>query len=130
MLSDNQNTLARLSDDGTTITLFIQGRGEAVLTISSGYQDGGTYNFQQPQANRRSWNRYFSSLHYQSMITDFDQDIVTNTIVLPSLSSCIDGDASVITNVDSIDVDGKGTLAAHKRARRQCLAAQYYRGYF
>lgn len=45
VLSDNQNTLARLSDDGTTITLAIQGRGEVVLTIS--LDTDGTYKFEQ-----------------------------------------------------------------------------------
>lgn len=45
VLSDNQNTLARLSDDSTTITLAIQGRGEVVLTIS--LDTDGTYKFEQ-----------------------------------------------------------------------------------
>ncbi|WP_210443627.1 retention module-containing protein, partial [Vibrio crassostreae] len=45
LFSDNQNTLATLSDDGTTITLAIQGRGEVVLTIS--LDTDGTYRFEQ-----------------------------------------------------------------------------------
>ncbi|UQV20462.1 retention module-containing protein [Vibrio sp. J383] len=103
LLSDNQNTLARLSDDGTTITLSIQGRGEVVLTIS--LDNDGTYNFQQfkPIEEVSSDTLSFS---LPITITDFDQDVVTNTINI----AITDGDSPVITNVDSIDVDEAGIV--------------------
>ncbi|PHX04707.1 Serralysin G precursor [Vibrio splendidus] len=98
LLSDNQNTLARLSDDGTTITLSIQGRGEVVLTIS--LDTDGTYNFQQfkPIEEVSSDTLSFA---LPITVTDFDQDVVTNIINI----AITDGDSPVITNVDSIDVD-------------------------
>ncbi|MCB5358873.1 retention module-containing protein [Vibrio lentus] len=103
LLSDNQNTLARLSDDGTTITLSIQGRGEVVLTIS--LDTDGTYNFQQfkPIEEVSSDTLSFA---LPITVTDFDQDVVTNIINI----AITDGDSPVITNVDSIDVDEAGIV--------------------
>ncbi|MCC4815065.1 hypothetical protein BCU85_00770 [Vibrio lentus] len=103
LLSDNQNTLARLSDDGTTITLSIQGRGEVVLTIS--LDTDGTYNFQQFKPIEEVSS---DTLSFALPITviDFDQDVVTNTINIV----ITDGDSPVITNVDSIDVDEAGIV--------------------
>ncbi|MFA0429250.1 retention module-containing protein [Vibrio sp. 10N.222.51.C5] len=103
LLSDNQNTLARLSDDGTTITLSIQGRGEVVLSIS--LDTDGTYKFEQPNPIEQVGT---DSLTFALpiTITDFDQDVVTNTINI----AITDGDSPVIINVDSIDVDEAGIV--------------------
>ncbi|MFA0627153.1 retention module-containing protein [Vibrio sp. 10N.222.49.A3] len=103
LLSDNQNTVARLSDDGTTITLSIQGRGEVVLTIS--LDTDGTYNFQQfkPIEEVSSDTLSFS---LPITVTDFDQDVVTNTIKV----DISDGDSPFIINVDGIDVDESGIV--------------------
>ncbi|NOI38554.1 retention module-containing protein [Vibrio sp. 070316B] len=103
VLSDNQNTLARLSDDGTTITLAIQGRGEVVLTIS--LDTDGTYKFEQFNPIEQIGTDSLS-FSLPITVTDFDQDIVTNTINL----AISDGDKPVITNVDSIDVDEAGIV--------------------
>ncbi|EAQ52855.1 retention module-containing protein [Vibrio sp. MED222] len=103
LLSDNQNTVARLSEDGTTITLSIQGRGEVVLTIS--LDTDGTYNFQQfkPIEEVSSDTLSFS---LPITVTDFDQDVVTNTIKV----DISDGDSPFIINVDGIDVDESGIV--------------------
>ncbi|MEZ8270315.1 retention module-containing protein [Vibrio splendidus] len=103
LLNDNQNTLARLSDDGTTITLSIQGRGEVVLTIS--LDTDGTYKFEQSNPIEQVGT---DSLTFALpiTITDFDQDVVTNTINI----AITDGDSPVVTNVDSIDVDEAGIV--------------------
>ncbi|MCC5515574.1 retention module-containing protein [Vibrio splendidus] len=103
LLSDNQNTLARLSDDGTTITLSIQGRGEVVLSIS--LDTDGTYKFEQSNPIEQVGT---DSLTFALpiTITDFDQDVVTNTINI----AITDGDSPVIINVDSIDVDEAGIV--------------------
>ncbi|MFS1949887.1 retention module-containing protein [Vibrio lentus] len=103
LLSDNQNTLARLSDDGTTIILSIQGRGEVVLTIS--LDTDGTYNFQQFKPIEEVGTDTLS-FALPITITDFDQDVVTNTINI----AITDGDSPVIINVDSIDVDEAGIV--------------------
>ncbi|MEZ9891836.1 retention module-containing protein, partial [Vibrio lentus] len=103
LFSDNQNTLARLSDDGTTITLSIQGRGEVVLTIS--LDTDGTYNFQQFKPIEEVGTDTLS-FALPITVTDFDQDVVTNTINI----AITDGDSPVITNVDSIDVDEAGIV--------------------
>ncbi|MEZ8882200.1 retention module-containing protein [Vibrio sp. 10N.261.51.A7] len=103
LLSDNQNTLARLSDDGTTITLSIQGRGEVVLSIS--LDTDGTYKFEQfnpiEQVDTDSL-----TFDLPITITDFDQDVVTNNINIV----ISDGNSPVITNVDSISVDEAGII--------------------
>ncbi|MEZ9564333.1 retention module-containing protein [Vibrio artabrorum] len=103
ILSDNQNTLARLSDDGTTLTLSIQGRGEVVLTIS--LDTDGTYKFEQFNPIEQVGT---DSLTFDLpiTITDFDQDVVTNNINIV----ISDGDSPVITNVDSISVDEAGII--------------------
>ncbi|WP_122975725.1 retention module-containing protein, partial [Vibrio coralliirubri] len=103
ILSDNQNTLARLSDDGTTITLSIQGRGEVVLTIS--LDTDGTYKFEQFNPIEQVGT---DSLTFDLpiTITDFDQDVVTSNINIVTS----DGDSPVITNVDSISVDEAGII--------------------
>ncbi|MEZ8722866.1 retention module-containing protein [Vibrio pomeroyi] len=103
VLSDNQNTLARLSDDGTTITLAIQGRGEVVLTIS--LDTDGTYKFEQFNPIEQIGTDSLS-FSLPITITDFDQDVVTNTINI----EITDGDSPVVTNVDSIDVDEAGIV--------------------
>ncbi|WP_373947879.1 retention module-containing protein [Vibrio pomeroyi] len=103
VLSDNQNTLARLSDDGTTITLAIQGRGEVVLTIS--LDSDGTYKFEQFNPIEQIGTDSLS-FSLPITITDFDQDVVTNTINI----EITDGDSPVVTNVDSIDVDEAGIV--------------------
>ncbi|WP_157373633.1 retention module-containing protein, partial [Vibrio coralliirubri] len=103
LISDNQNTLARLSDDGTTITLSIQGRGEVVLTIS--LDTDGTYKFEQFNPIEQVGS---DSLTFDLpiTITDFDQDVVTNNINIV----ITDGDSPVIINVDSISVDEAGII--------------------
>ncbi|WP_192890520.1 retention module-containing protein [Vibrio bathopelagicus] len=103
LLSDNQNTLARLSDDGTTITLAIQGRGEVVLTIS--LDTDGTYKFEQSNPIEQVGTDSLTFV-LPITITDFDQDVVTNTINI----AITDGDSPVITSVDSIDVDEAGIV--------------------
>ncbi|MDH5938792.1 retention module-containing protein [Vibrio splendidus] len=108
LLSDNQNTLARLSDDGTTITLSIQGRGEVVLTIS--LDTDGTYKFEQSNPIEQVGT---DSLTFALpiTITDFDQDVVTNTINI----AITDGDSPVIINVDSINVDEAGIVGGSQQ---------------
>ncbi|WP_123056812.1 retention module-containing protein, partial [Vibrio cyclitrophicus] len=103
LLSDNQNTLARLSDDGTTITLSIQGRGEVVLTIS--LDTDGTYKFEQFKPIEEVGSDTLS-FALPITVTDFDQDVIQNIINI----AITDGDSPVITNIDSIDVDESGVV--------------------
>ncbi|WP_299141725.1 retention module-containing protein [uncultured Vibrio sp.] len=103
VLSDNQNTLARLSDDGTTITLAIQGRGEVVLTIS--LDTDGAFKFEQFNPIEQIGTDSLS-FSLPITITDLDQDVVTNNINI----EITDGDSPVVTNVDSIDVDEAGIV--------------------
>ncbi|MEZ8517073.1 retention module-containing protein, partial [Vibrio cyclitrophicus] len=103
LFSDNQNTLARLSDDGTTITLSIQGRGEVVLTIS--LDTDGTYKFEQFKPIEEVGSDTLS-FALPITVTDFDQDVIQNIINI----AITDGDSPVITNIDSIDVDESGVV--------------------
>ncbi|WP_254868782.1 retention module-containing protein, partial [Vibrio ostreicida] len=109
LLSDNQTTSATLSDDGSTITLTIDGSGEPVLTVSVDTQ--GHYHYQQFKPLEHSQSDTIS-LSLPTRIVDFDQDTVTNTINI----SISDGMNPVITHVDrltSIDESGlsQGSLA-------------------
>ncbi|MDK9799874.1 retention module-containing protein, partial [Vibrio sp. D449a] len=101
ILSDNQNTLARLSDDGTEITLSIQGRGEVVLTVS--VDTNGEYHFQQfkPIEQINSDSLEFS---LPVTITDFDLDSVVSTLNI----TITDGDRPTVNSVDPISVQESG----------------------
>ncbi|NOI87081.1 retention module-containing protein [Vibrio sp. 99K-1] len=103
VLSDNQATVASLSADGSTITLSIQGSSDVILTVS--LDTDGTYRFEQLRPIEQVGTDSLS-FSLPITVTDFDQDIVTNTINL----AISDGDKPVITNVDSIDVDEAGIV--------------------
>ncbi|MEZ9777701.1 retention module-containing protein, partial [Vibrio sp. 10N.261.54.A5] len=103
VLSDNQATVASLSADGSTITLSIQGSGDVILTVS--LDTDGTYRFEQLRPIEQVGTDSLS-FSLPITVTDFDQDVVTNTINL----AISDGDKPVITNVDSIDVDEAGIV--------------------
>ncbi|MEZ9653160.1 retention module-containing protein [Vibrio splendidus] len=112
LLSDNQNTLARLSDDGTSITVSTQGRGEIVLTIS--LDTDGTYKFEQSNPVEQVGTESLT-FALPITITDFDQDVVTNTINI----AITDGNSPVITNVDSVDVDEAGIVGGSQEGTAQ-----------
>ncbi|WP_299689035.1 retention module-containing protein [uncultured Vibrio sp.] len=103
--SNNQTTLALLSDDGTTITLMtqVQDQDEVVLTVS--LDPDGTYQFQQFNPLEQVGT---DSLAFALPITmtDFDQDVVTNSINI----TISDGSSPVITYVDAINVDEAGLV--------------------
>ncbi|MEC7941300.1 MAG: retention module-containing protein [Pseudomonadota bacterium] len=103
VLSDNQATVASLSADGSTITLSIQGSSDVILTVS--LDTDGTYRFEQLRPIEQVGTDSLS-FSLPITVTDFDQDVVTNTINL----AISDGDKPVITNVDSIDVDEAGIV--------------------
>ena len=103
VLSDNQATVASLSADGSTITLSIQGSSDVILTVS--LDTDGTYRFEQFRPIEQGGTDSLS-FSLPITVTDFDQDVVTNTINL----AISDGDKPVITNVDSIDVDEAGIV--------------------
>ena len=102
-LSDNQATVASLSADGSTITLSIQGSSDVILTVS--LDTDGTYRFEQLRPIEQVGTDSLS-FSLPITVTDFDQDVVTNTINL----AISDGAKPVITNVDSIDVDEAGIV--------------------
>ncbi|MFS1892923.1 retention module-containing protein [Vibrio lentus] len=103
VLSDNQATVASLSADGSAITLSIQGSSDVILTVS--LDTDGTYRFEQLRPIEQVGTDSLS-FSLPITVTDFDQDIVTNTINL----TISDGDKPVINNVDSIDVDEAGIV--------------------
>ncbi|MFV8461535.1 retention module-containing protein [Vibrio campbellii] len=103
VLSDNQATVASLSADGSTITLSIQGSSDVILTVR--LDTDGTYRFEQLRPIEQVGTDSLS-FSLPITVTDFDQDVVTNTINL----AISDGDKPVITNVDSIDVDEAGIV--------------------
>ncbi len=102
LLSDNQATVATLSDDGSNITLTVAGTGEAVLSIS--LNTDGTYQFEQFKPLEQTNDSDTIALSLPTTIVDYDQDTVSNTFVI----TIADGDNPVINNVTSLSLDESG----------------------
>ncbi|WP_025544154.1 retention module-containing protein, partial [Vibrio parahaemolyticus] len=102
LLSDNQATVATLSDDGSNITLTVAGTGEVVLSIS--LNTDGTYQFEQFKPLEQTNDSDTIALSLPTTIVDFDQDTVSNTFVI----TIADGDNPVINNVTSLSLDESG----------------------
>ncbi|MEZ8823088.1 retention module-containing protein [Vibrio amylolyticus] len=106
LLSDNKETQASLSADSTLLTLSVVGSDDPVLTVS--LSTDGSYTFQQfkPLEHNGSdgSDNDVLTLSLATIITDFDQDSVANSINV----SITDGDNPIITGVSSIDLDESG----------------------
>ncbi|WP_029825979.1 retention module-containing protein, partial [Vibrio parahaemolyticus] len=102
LLSDNQATVATLSDDGSNITLTVAGTGEVVLSIS--LNTDGTYQFEQFKPLEQTNDSDTIALSLPTTIVDYDQDTVSNTFVI----TIADGDNPVINNVTSLSLDESG----------------------
>ncbi|EJG0688462.1 retention module-containing protein [Vibrio parahaemolyticus] len=102
LLTDNQVTVATLSEDGSNITLTVAGTGEVVLSIS--LNTDGTYQFEQFKPLEQTNDRDTIALSLPTTIVDFDQDTVSNTFVI----TIADGDNPVINNVTSLSLDESG----------------------
>ncbi|MFH4797093.1 retention module-containing protein [Vibrio alginolyticus] len=102
LLSDNQATEAVLSEDGSTITLFIAGSNETVLTIS--LNTDGTYQFEQFKPLEQANGEDTIELSLPTTIVDFDQDTASNTFTM----AILDGDNPVIENVTGLSLDEAG----------------------
>ncbi|TPA30081.1 tandem-95 repeat protein [Vibrio parahaemolyticus] len=102
LLSDNQATVATLSDDDSNITLTVAGTGEVVLSIS--LNTDGTYQFEQFKPLEQTNDSDTIALSLPTTIVDFDQDTVSNTFVI----TIADGDNPVINNVTSLSLDESG----------------------
>ncbi|MDF4601103.1 retention module-containing protein, partial [Vibrio parahaemolyticus] len=93
LLTDNQVTVATLSEDGSNITLTVAGTGEVVLSIT--LNTDGTYQFEQFKPLEQTNDSDTIALSLPTTIVDFDQDTVSNTFVI----TIADGDNPVINNV-------------------------------
>ncbi|CAM2780587.1 Serralysin G [Vibrio mytili] len=102
LLSDNQSTVAELSQDGTTITLSIEGSGEPVLSIS--LNTDGTYEFEQFKPLEQTNTQDNIELSLPTTIIDFDQDTANSTFNL----TILDGNNPVIENVTGLFLDESG----------------------
>ncbi|MGY5781874.1 retention module-containing protein [Vibrio chemaguriensis] len=102
LLSDNQATEAVLSEDGSTITLSIEGSNETVLTIS--LNTDGTYQFEQFKPLEQTNGEDTIELSLPTTIVDFDQDTASNTFTL----NILDGDNPVIETVTGLSLDEAG----------------------
>ncbi|MDG2630343.1 retention module-containing protein [Vibrio parahaemolyticus] len=102
LLTDNQATVATLSEDGSNITLTVAGTGEVVLSIT--LNTDGTYQFEQFKPLEQTNDSDTIALSLPTMIVDFDQDTVSNTFVI----TIADGDNPVINNVTSLSLDESG----------------------
>ncbi|EJG2212727.1 retention module-containing protein [Vibrio parahaemolyticus] len=102
LLSDNQATVATLSDDGSNITLTVAGTGEVVLSIT--LNTDGTYQFEQFKPLEQTNDSDTIALSLPTTIVDYDQDTVSNTFVI----TIADGDNPVINNVTSLSLDESG----------------------
>ncbi|WP_029862086.1 retention module-containing protein, partial [Vibrio parahaemolyticus] len=102
LLTDNQATVATLSEDGSNITLTVAGTGEVVLSIT--LNTDGTYQFEQFKPLEQTNDSDTIVLSLPTTIVDFDQDTVSNTFVI----TIADGDNPVINNVTSLSLDESG----------------------
>ncbi|EHH3728754.1 retention module-containing protein [Vibrio parahaemolyticus] len=102
LLTDNQATVATLSEDGSNITLTVAGTGEVVLSIT--LNTDGTYQFEQFKPLEQTNDSDTIALSLPTTIVDFDQDTVGNTFVI----TITDGDNPVINNVTSLSLDESG----------------------
>ncbi len=102
LLTDNQATVATLSEDGSNITLTVAGTGEVVLSIT--LNTNGTYQFEQFKPLEQTNDSDTIALSLPTTIVDFDQDTVSNTFVI----TIADGDNPVINNVTSLSLDESG----------------------
>ncbi|HCE4789339.1 TPA: retention module-containing protein [Vibrio parahaemolyticus] len=102
LLSDNQATVATLSEDGSKITLTVAGTGEVVLSIT--LNTDGTYQFEQFKPLEQTNDSDTIALSLPTTIVDYDQDTVSNTFVI----TIADGDSPVINNVTSLSLDESG----------------------
>ncbi|HAV1400901.1 TPA: retention module-containing protein [Vibrio parahaemolyticus] len=102
LLSDNQATVATLSEDGSNITLTVAGTGEVVLSIS--LNTDGTYQFEQFKPFEQTNDSDTIALSLPTTIVDYDQDTVSNTFVI----TIADGDNPVVNNVTSLSLDESG----------------------
>ncbi|TOB43962.1 retention module-containing protein [Vibrio parahaemolyticus] len=102
LLTDNQATVAILSEDGSNITLTVAGTGEVVLSIS--LNTDGTYQFEQFKPLEQTNDSDTIALSLPTTIVDYDQDTVSNTFVI----TIADGDNPVINNVTSLSLDESG----------------------
>ncbi|MDW2014316.1 DUF5801 repeats-in-toxin domain-containing protein, partial [Vibrio sp. Vb0301] len=102
LFTDNQATVAILSEDGSNITLTVAGTGEVVLSIT--LNTDGTYQFEQFKPLEQTNDSDTIALSLPTTIVDFDQDTVSNTFVI----TIADGDNPVINNVTSLSLDESG----------------------
>ncbi|EOG7765937.1 retention module-containing protein, partial [Vibrio parahaemolyticus] len=102
LLSDNQATVATLSEGGSNITLTVAGTGEVVLSIT--LNTDGTYQFEQFKPLEQTNDSDTIALSLPTTIVDYDQDTVSNTFVI----TIADGDNPVINNVTSLSLDESG----------------------
>ncbi|EIO4603516.1 retention module-containing protein [Vibrio parahaemolyticus] len=102
LLTDNQVTVATLSEDGSNITLTVAGTGEVVLSIT--LNTDGTYQFEQFKPLEQTNDSDTIALSLPTTIVDYDQDTVSNTFVI----TIADGDNPVINNVTSLSLDESG----------------------
>ncbi|OIQ26537.1 retention module-containing protein [uncultured Vibrio sp.] len=112
LLSDNQATQASLSADATELTLSVVGSDDPILTVT--LNTDGIYTFQQFKPLEQNGDLENSDLENNvndeitlslaTIITDFDQDTVTNTINV----SITDGNNPIITDVSSINLEEPG----------------------
>ncbi|EPZ2379491.1 retention module-containing protein [Vibrio parahaemolyticus] len=102
LLTDNQATVAILSEDGSNITLTVAGTGEVVLSIT--LNTDGTYQFEQFKPLEQTNDSDTIALSLPTTIVDYDQDTVSNTFVI----TIADGDNPVINNVTSLSLDESG----------------------
>lgn len=103
LLSDNQNTTASISEDGTTITLRANSTGETVLTVSVDTQ--GQYYYQQYKPLEQNGSNTIS-LSLTTTIVDYDQDRVSNVINI----EIVDGKNPIITGISELTLDEAGLV--------------------
>ncbi len=101
LFSDNQSLKATLSADQTQLVVTQAESGEQVMTLSVNVD--GSYQFQQFRSVEQNGVEEVT-LSFPTIITDYDFDVVNNTIQV----TIEDGAIPIITQVDSLNLDETG----------------------
>ncbi|OBT09449.1 hypothetical protein A9264_09280 [Vibrio sp. UCD-FRSSP16_10] len=104
--SDNQQTEVKLSDDGTTVIVHLQG-DESAIVLTATINFDGSYSIEQLLPLEQDIDSNLNELTLQVDATDTDNDVTSTTILIP----ITDGKDLVISDASStLDEDQIGDV--------------------
>ncbi|CAM4145776.1 retention module-containing protein [Vibrio neonatus] len=102
--SDNQATEVKLSDDGTTLVVHLQG-DETAIVLTATINFDGSYSIQQLRALEQNIDSNVNDLTLQVDATDTDGDVTSTTISVPVTDGA---DPSIVNDSITVEEDQIG----------------------